>query len=105
MGKGDDAITGPSVSNSASAGAGLPFAPPVRYDVNTLPTKAVFFDVDGDGDLDLAVPNSESGGSGTQDDSVSILLNNGDGTFAAGTESTVGDSPNNVVAGDLDSGR
>jgi hypothetical protein len=52
-------------------------------------------DFNSDGSSDLAVSN---GGS----DSISILLNKGDGTFGSGTEAAVGALPHDVKAGDLD---
>ena len=55
-----------------------------------------FTDRDSDGDSDLAVANNYS-------DNVSILLNNGDGTFAAPVNYGAGDGPASVFAIDLDS--
>ncbi len=57
-------------------------------------------DLDGDGDNDLAVANGGSypDYSGT----VSILLNNGDGTFQAAVNYGAGDNPHSVFAVDLD---
>ena len=52
-------------------------------------------DLDGDGDLDLAVTNQDS-------DNVTILTNSGTGTFTATSTLTVGDGPVSVAAGDLD---
>lgn len=50
------------------------FLAKVDYPVGSLPTGIFSADFDGDGDYDLAVANA--GGS-----TVSILMNNGDGTF------------------------
>ena len=52
-------------------------------------------DLDGDRDLDLAVAFTFS-------DEVSILLNNGDGTFAPDVFYSAGDGPRAVAMGDLD---
>lgn len=52
-------------------------------------------DLDGDTDNDLAVSNEGS-------DSVYVLLNNGDGTFATATHYATGDFPQGVMASDLD---
>jgi hypothetical protein len=52
-------------------------------------------DLDGDGDLDLAVVNNTA-------NSISVLLNNGDGTFAARTDYATGSYPWSLAAGDLD---
>jgi FG-GAP-like repeat/Abnormal spindle-like microcephaly-assoc'd, ASPM-SPD-2-Hydin len=51
-------------------------------------------DFNGDGKLDLAVPQSTGS-------SVSILLGNGDGTFAPAVSYAVGSSPDFVVAADF----
>jgi hypothetical protein len=50
------------------------FANPVSYPVGTSPAAVVVADFNGDGKLDIAVANTGSG-------NVSVLLNNGDGTF------------------------
>jgi hypothetical protein len=52
-------------------------------------------DLDGDGDVDLVTANSRS-------DTVTVLRNNGDGTFAAGVAYAVGSSPASVTSADLD---
>jgi hypothetical protein len=54
-------------------------------------------DLDGDGTLDLAVPNT----SGAQDNKVSIALGNGDATFTTTSNESVGGFPRQVVSGDL----
>ena len=51
------------------------FADKVDYDVGYNPLSVFSADLDGDGDNDLAVANYGS-------DNVSVLLNNGNGTFA-----------------------
>jgi hypothetical protein len=51
-------------------------------------------DLDGDGDLDMAVANFAG--------DTSVLLNNGDGTFAAQTRFAAGTNPASVSLGDLD---
>ncbi len=52
-------------------------------------------DLDGDLDNDLAVANQFS-------DDISLLMNNGDGTFAMHVTYEVGDGPTSVVMGDFD---
>ena len=52
-------------------------------------------DLDGDGDLDVAV--TDSSGSG-----LTVLLNAGDGTFAPGISQAVGGAMDAVATGDLD---
>ena len=68
-----------SVGNTASNGA---------YDVTAA-------DVDGDGDLDLLTAN-------TTNNSVSVRLNNGTGTFAGGQEVAVGLNAGRLTVGDVD---
>jgi hypothetical protein len=71
------------------------FADPVIYDVGTEPTSVELADLDGDGDLDVALIN-------VADDNVSVLLNNGDGTLAPHVTYPVGDDSYSLVVGDLD---
>ncbi len=70
------------------------FAAPKSYPVGTGPALIVTGDFNGDGKLDLAVANTGS-------NDVSILLNNGDGTFKAALSSPAGVSPQGMVAGDF----
>jgi len=70
------------------------FAPAVNYPAGDAPRSIFCADLDGDGDLDLAVANSES-------DDVSILKNNGDGTFYLDSNYAA-DSPYSVFCADLD---
>ena len=51
-------------------------------------------DLNGDGKPDLAVANNSS-------DTVSVLLNNGNGTFAAQVDYATGSGPISVAAADL----
>jgi outer membrane protein assembly factor BamB len=71
------------------------FTPPFNYGAADGPVSAFCADLDGDGDLDLAVPNFYS-------DSVSILKNNGDGTYQSAVNYGVGDAPHSVFCADLD---
>jgi uncharacterized repeat protein (TIGR01451 family) len=57
-----------------TAGLAIEFANPVSYPVGASPEAVVVADFNGDGHPDIAVANSGSG-------NVSVLLNNGDGTF------------------------
>jgi len=70
------------------------FATPKSYPVGTSPSVIVIGDFNGDGKPDLAAGNA-----GTND--VSILLNNGDGTFKTAVNSPSGASPQDMVAGDF----
>ena len=51
--------------------------------------------MDGDGDLDLLTANS-------QDNTVSVRLNDGTGTFGGGSDPVVGSAPYSVAVGDVD---
>jgi hypothetical protein len=67
-----------------------------HYTVGTQPVAAVAARLDANSDLDLAVVNSE-------DATVSILLNNGSGSFTPfGTALPVETNPRAIVAGDFD---
>lgn len=67
------------------------------YPVGPTPDATAVGDFDGDGDFDLAVTNDAP-------DKVSILFNNGNGTFSAPVHIFLGGgtSPHTPVAGDLD---
>jgi hypothetical protein len=73
----------------------IPFAPGFNYLAGYGPYSVFCADLDGDTDLDLAVTNE-------LDDNVSILKNNGDGTFQARVNYGAGSSPVSVFCGDLD---
>jgi len=77
------------------------FDPPATVDPDgpsgTTNGRIAIADVDGDGILDLAVPNT----GGAQANKVSILLGRGDATFDIASHETVGGFPRQVVAGDL----
>lgn len=62
------------------------------------PQSVVTGDLDGDGDLDLAVANSISDNVSV----ISVILNNDDGTFGAKTDYAAGDSALSVLSADLD---
>jgi len=72
----------------------------ISYDVGSEPFSIVVSDLDGDGDLDLAVTNS--GLFFDQDTSISVLMNKGDGTFADKVDYRAGARPIFVVATDVD---
>ena len=60
------------------------------------PTGITTSDLDGDGDIDLAVTNT------SPYNTVSVMLGNGDGTFAAPQPFTVVGGPHGPAAADLD---
>ncbi len=81
------------------------FARKLNYPAGINPASVFSADLDGDGDNDLAVANRGAFHSGLKEyinSSVSVLLNNGDGTFASKIEYTGGDSPTSVLSDDLD---
>jgi hypothetical protein len=73
----------------------IPFAPAVNYGTGDAPHSVFCADLDGDTDLDLAVANWTSG-------NVSILKNNGDGTYQPKVNYGTANSPNSVFCADLD---
>jgi len=72
------------------------FQPHVDYATGTNPQALTAADLDGDGKLDLAIVNDVSPAG-----SVSILLGNGDGTFAPHVDYGLGDTPQSVTTGDF----
>ena len=79
----------------AANAAPYQFAPAVAYGVGTVPNDIARADLDGDTDLDLATPNRGS-------TNVSVLLNEGDGTFGAPTTFDAGDTGVEMVLKRLD---
>jgi len=73
----------------------IPFAPAVNYGAGGAPSYVFCADLDGDNDMDLAVTNAWSA-------NVSILKNNGDGTFQTKVDYSVGDNPRYVFCADVD---
>ncbi len=71
------------------------FAEEQRYEVGLVPRWVAIGDLDKDGAPDLAVTN-------TRDDTVSILVNKGDGTFKKKRDYPTGHKPYTVAIGDLD---
>jgi len=74
------------------------FAPRVDYAVSFGPYGVTAADLDGNGSTDIAAANYGSG----VGDTISVLLNNGDGTFAGHVEYTTDLGPIGVSHGDLD---
>ena len=84
----------------SQAHAQLSFAPAVNFTTGSTPNSIAIGDLDGDGNLDLAVTNNTSTPS-----TISVLLGNGAGSFGLKTDftiSAIGVLPNFVAIGDLD---
>jgi hypothetical protein len=75
------------------------FAAPTSFEVGDSPGSIVVDDLDGDGDLDVAVANFAS-------QYISLLLGDGAGAFAAqvrlATGGSSGGGPSSITAGDID---
>ncbi len=74
------------------------FAAGVSYAIGSYPYSVFAADLDGDTDLDLAAANNTHSSGG----SISILLNNGNGTFATAVDYTADEGPVSVSLVDLD---
>jgi hypothetical protein len=73
------------------------FASAVNYAVGVIPLTVAVGDLNGDGKADLATANFGSNRNGT----ISVLLNNGNGTYAAAVNYPVGTSATSIAMGDL----
>jgi FG-GAP-like repeat/RTX calcium-binding nonapeptide repeat (4 copies) len=116
-GQGSDTLFGGKQTDILNGGDGddvihgdLAFAQSVTdfgrtdYAANDAPSGVEAVDIDGDGDLDLVVANPGADPSALTPDSgntISILRNNGDGSFAAPVSVTTGVGPR-VATGDFD---
>ena len=87
-----------SVSVARGNGDGT-FAPAQSYPVAEVPYSVALGDFNGDGHLDIATANW--GTSTNAGHTVSILLGNGDGSFARGPDVFVGLRPHDVAVGDF----
>jgi hypothetical protein len=76
------------------------FASKTDYPTGSNPADVVTADFDGDGLPDLAVTNIDTDAL-TDTDSVSVLLGNGDGTFAAKVDYPTADHPEGIAIGDF----
>ncbi|MET7785134.1 FG-GAP-like repeat-containing protein [Streptomyces sp900116325] len=87
-----------SVSVLLNNGDGT-FAAKTDYAAGDFPVSVAVGDLNSDGRLDLVTANS-----GGTANTVSVLLNNGDGTFGAKTDYTTGSFPLSVAVGDFNGG-
>ncbi|HEV2383216.1 MAG TPA: FG-GAP-like repeat-containing protein [Terriglobia bacterium] len=87
-------LLGCSPASKPACTTGAAFQKHVDYAVGSNPIAIVAADFNGDGKLDLGVVNSS-------DNSISILIGNGDGTFQNQAVSAVGTNPDSIAAGDL----
>lgn len=88
------------LSSRAILEAGIPapakgeFLGPSTYATGQSPNSITVADFNGDGNMDLAVPNFSS-------NTVSVLMGSGDGTFRARTDFATGVAPSSVAVGDF----
>jgi hypothetical protein len=73
------------------------FDPHVEYSTAPLPRRLTVGDLDGDGRPDIATGNPSTEGA-----EISVLLNLGDGTFAAAIHYPTGGNPRSPAIGDVD---
>ena len=92
----DLSLLSASLGTTSALSNPLSLSPPTRTDITTgtKPSAIVATSFRGTSILDLAVAN-------TTDNTVSIFLGNGDGTFATPTTVAVGNGPVALVAGDF----
>ena len=87
-----------SVLRNTSTSGNISFAPKVDFATGTSPYYVAIGDIDGDGRLDLAIANNQSG-------SVSVIINSGSAgniSFEPKIDYTVGTSPTSVAIANLD---
>jgi len=94
-GCGSDSSTEPDRVPPADTGVHPLFHAETQFGVGQQPTSVSSSDLNGDGVSDLAVANAIT-------HNVSVLLNNGDGTFAGMVNYDAGTHPTSVIAADFD---
>ena len=92
---GDPELGGGNLTILLGKGDGS-FQSPVTYTVGSFPAVVAATDLNGDGNLDLAVATSDANSS-----SIAILLGNGDGTFQAPLSTPTGPGATFIVATDF----
>jgi hypothetical protein len=79
---------------TSTQASGAAFGSLITYLANSTPHSISAADFDGDSDIDLAATNENS-------NTVSVLLNDGDGNFSSPVTYEVGDNPVNLIAADF----
>ena len=93
---------GDSVSVNINTGAGV-FGAPATFAAGDNPVRILATDVDGDLDIDLIVSNDGSGSLINRiDDGLTILVNNGSGSFGSALFFEVVDRPRQIAFEDID---
>jgi len=77
------------------------FGAKTDYVTGTYPISVAIGDLNGDGEPDLVTANPGQVGEDFSNNTVSVLIGNGDGSFGAKTDYPTGLSPYKVVIGDL----
>ena len=81
-------------SDACKQAGTIAFSGPTDFSAGSFPAGVTSFDLDNDGDLDLAVTDFLS-------NAVVLLVNDGTGTFVLGETFPVGAAPYGILAGDL----
>jgi len=92
----DDGGNRSSTSNNVSGQVSSLFSDPVEYAAGHWPSWPTAADLDGDGDLDLAIAHSSS-----LEGNLTILMNNGAGRFQQTAAYTAGSNPRWITSADL----
>ena len=87
-------IAGATRGGELNLTRGVSFAPQVTYSSGAGPFQVAIGDLNGDGYPDIVTANNNAA-------SVSVFLNNGNGTFAAAASYGIGSTPAGVALGDL----
>lgn len=92
-----DLIVSLVLSNQIAVHLGMPggFSQPLLFGVGASPVDLELDDLDGDGILDAVVPNYD-------DDTASVLIGNGDGTFLPASAVPTSNGPWELETGDFD---
>ena len=89
-------VLGSSLAAGAPTGSAPSFAGPKNYSTGPAPYSVAMGDLNGDGNMDLATANFGAGAN-----TVSVLMNRGEGSFQTKRDYRVGRRPVSVAIGDL----